>query len=95
VENIYRLQVMNATEQQQTYRIAADGLPGLKLMDVPPLKLGPAEAQWVTLAVRVPMETAQNTTPGAHEIHFTVQREATPTEAAYPLREKSTFVIVR
>ncbi len=29
VENVYRLQVMNATERLQHYRVTADGLPGL------------------------------------------------------------------
>mgnify|MGYP000125439263 CR=1 FL=1 len=33
VENIYRLQIMNATERPQQYRISADGLPGLRVVD--------------------------------------------------------------
>ncbi|MBL8347164.1 MAG: cytochrome c oxidase accessory protein CcoG, partial [Rubrivivax sp.] len=31
VENVYRLQVMNATEQPQTYRVTVKGLPGITL----------------------------------------------------------------
>ena len=95
VENVYRLQVMNATEAPQTYTVHADGLPGLQLAAPVALKLGPAEASWLTLALRVPPETASGHSTGAHEIHFTIERQATPDDAAYTVREKSTFMLPR
>jgi cytochrome c oxidase accessory protein FixG len=95
VENVYRLQVMNATESQQTYRVAADGLPGLKLSEPVSLTLGPAEAHWVTVELRVPAETANSRPTGAHEIHFTVERQASASDDALSLREKSTFMLPR
>jgi cytochrome c oxidase accessory protein FixG len=95
VENVYRLQVMNATETSQSYTVTADGLQGLAL-DAPVLfTLGPAEARWVTLALRVPPDTAAALPPGAHTIHFTIERVAAGGDAGRQLREKSTFVLPR
>ena len=95
LENVYRLQIMNATESRQTYRVTADGLPGLRQAGAASLTLGPAEAHWMAVALRVPPETAASTSPGAHEIHFTIERQATDTDSARSLREKSTFVVPR
>ncbi|MCK6423917.1 MAG: cytochrome c oxidase accessory protein CcoG [Burkholderiaceae bacterium] len=95
VENVYRLQVMNATESQQRYRIAADGLAGLQASGAPEITLGPAEAHWLTVSLRVPPETAASLKPGAHEVHFTIERLPSAEEGARVLREKSTFMLPR
>ncbi|NML18397.1 cytochrome c oxidase accessory protein CcoG [Azohydromonas caseinilytica] len=95
VENVYRLQIMNATEAPQRYQVTAEGLPGLQQAEPVDVTLGPAEAHWVTLALRVPPETAASTAPGAHEIEFTIERQATADAAARSLHEKSTFVLPR
>ena len=95
IENVYRLQVMNATERQQRYRIEADGLPGLALAAPVEVTIEPTQARWVTVALRVPPQTAQATPPGAHPIHFRIERLATPEDDARDLREKSTFVLPR
>ena len=95
VENVFRLQIMNATELSQTYDIAADGLPGLALRDAVHVEVGPTEARWVSVALRVPAATAMGTAPGAHTIHFTVTREAAGAEEARAVREGSTFVLPR
>jgi cytochrome c oxidase accessory protein FixG len=95
IENLYRLQIMNATELAQTYHVSADGLPGLSQTAPVALTLGPAEARWITLALRVPATTAASTPAGAREIHFTIERQPTPAEPARSLREKSTFVLPR
>jgi polyferredoxin len=95
VENVYRLQIMNAAESKQTYTVKVDGLPGLVLTDFQPQTLGPAEARWVTLSLRVPPETASATSAGAHEVHLTIERQATAADAAVTLREKTTFMLPR
>jgi cytochrome c oxidase accessory protein FixG len=95
VENVYRLQVMNATEAAQSYAVQADGLPGLSLPAPVLFTLGPAEARWVTLALRVPPQTALSLAPGAHEIHFTIERQESAANGPRRLREKSTFVLPR
>jgi cytochrome c oxidase accessory protein FixG len=95
VENVYRLQIMNATELPQQYRISADGLPGLRLMDAKPVTVGPTEARWVPVTLRVPLQTATSTAPGVHVIHFSIEREAQGSDSARTLVEKSTFVLPR
>jgi len=95
VENVYRLQIMNATETAQSYRVTADGLSGLRIMDTQAVTVAPTEAKWVSATLRVPPQAAASTAPGVHEIHFTIEREAQGTEAARTLREKSTFVLPR
>ena len=74
IENLYRLHLMNATEQPQQYRVAVAGLPGLVLAAVPALQLAATEARWVVVAVRLPPEQAQRLGPGAHALHFAVSR---------------------
>jgi cytochrome c oxidase accessory protein FixG len=95
VENVYRLQIMNATEQSQTYRISADGLDGLRAVDAKPVTVAPTEARWVSVTLRVPLQTVTQTPPGAHAIHFIIERQAYGEDTATALREKSTFVLPR
>lgn len=93
VENVYRLQVMNATESPQRYRIEADGLPGLVLSRATTVDLGPAEARWVAVALRMPPEAAQQFKAGAHPMQWRITRIGEG--ASDTLVEKSTFVLPR
>ncbi|MBK6851375.1 MAG: cytochrome c oxidase accessory protein CcoG [Burkholderiales bacterium] len=96
VENVYRLQVMNATETVRRISVTAEGLPGLRLREPVSVELHPVEARWISLALRVPADTAQKQTPGAHEIHFTVtESPLADGSGAYSVTEKSTFVLPR
>ena len=59
-----------------------------------PLEVGPAQAHWVTVTVRVPPEASART--GAQPIEFRIERvevraDATPAAAI----EKSTFIVPR
>jgi polyferredoxin len=95
IENDYHLQIMNATELQQRYRISVGGLSGLALREPLSVEVTPTEARWISLALRLPAESAQRATPGAHEIHFTIDRPGPTPDVLRSLREKSTFVIPR
>ncbi len=95
VENVYRLQVMNATESAQRYTLAVEGLPGVVLTEPVQLNLGPAEAKWVTVGVKVPPDAAMNAGSGMHEIRFDIQRLAHDDVPAVQLIEKSTFMVPR
>jgi cytochrome c oxidase accessory protein FixG len=88
LENVYRLQLMNATEAEQTYRIAVDGLPGLTLATRPEVVVQPAEARWV--AVRVHIQDGSSA-PGSHPILFTIDAE----KSGARVIEKSVFVVPR
>jgi cytochrome c oxidase accessory protein FixG len=88
LENVYRLQVMNATEQPQRYRIAADGLPGLLLASDAEVEVGPAESRWVAVRLQIPYGSAS---PGSHPIHFDIAAVAGDVH----VREKSVFLVPR
>jgi cytochrome c oxidase accessory protein FixG len=92
IENVYRLQLMNATERQQRYRIGVTGITGAQLNGSAEVDVLPAQARWVTLAVRVPPDAARALGPGAHPIRFQV---ADAHDAATLVNEKSTFVVPR
>jgi len=88
LENVYRLQIMNATEKTQRYRLTAEGLPGLALATEPEVEVGPAESRWVAVRLHIPYGSAAS---GSHRIHFdigTVDGDA-------HVREKSVFLVPR
>jgi len=95
IENVYRLQIMNATERVQTYRIEARGLPGLRSGAAQPVTVAPAEARWVVVALRVPPEGAAAAGAGSHRIEFVVERSAEGADASASVVERSTFVVPR
>lgn len=95
IENGYRLQLMNATEQVQRYRVRVSGLPDVKVVGRSDIVLGPAEARWLPLAVQIPPEVAARSAPGAHALTFAIERVPQVGEAAALVSERSTFVIPR
>ena len=94
IENVYRLQLMNASSEPQTYRLDLAGLPGAVLAEHGPLALGPAEARWFVLQVQLPPEAAQGLGSGAHPVQFRVVSEAGSSHPA-DITEKSTFIVPR
>jgi polyferredoxin len=86
LENVYRLQVMNATEKQQEYRIAATGLPGLEVASDPEVDVGAAASRWVAVRLRVPYGSAG---PGSHRIVFRISEE----HGGAQVSEKSVFLV--
>ena len=106
VENVYRLQLMNATEGVQRYRISVAGLPQLRLVPLAPVSVAPAAARWVPVAVRLPPEAAAAAGSGSHRIEFVIERvaaagstvaavEGPATPLGRAVVEKSTFVVPR
>jgi polyferredoxin len=96
VENVYRLQIMNATESVQRYRLNASGLPQMATDLRGDIIVEPAQARWVAIAVRVPPEAAATAGPGSHAMHFLIERvQETPGDSSATLQEKSTFMVPR
>lgn len=96
IENVYRLQVMNATEQPQRYRITASGLAGAMVVDLAePVAVAPAQARWIPLAVRIPHDTARSAGGGAHPLQLHIEQLASPEADARTLTEKTTFLVPR
>lgn len=88
IENVYRLQVMNATESTQHYKITATGLPGLVVSSENVVMVGSTESRWVAVRVQAPFDAA---TPGSHAIQF----EIDSMDSAGHLSEKSVFLVPR
>jgi cytochrome c oxidase accessory protein FixG len=88
LENVYRLQVMNATEVEQRYVLSAEGLPGLVLASEAQVTVGPAQSRWVPVRLQIPYGSAA---PGSHAIHFHV---GTASGEAH-VSEKSIFLVPR
>jgi cytochrome c oxidase accessory protein FixG len=88
LENIYRLQITNATEGTQRYRISARGLEGLQLASDAEVEIEASEARWVPVRLQIPYGSAS---AGSHEVHFDVQALG----AAAHVTEKSVFLVPR
>jgi cytochrome c oxidase accessory protein FixG len=70
VENVYRLQIMNTTEQARRFAIAASGLPGLEVVTEQPVRIEAATTQAVVVAVRADPQTVA---AGSHPIECHVR----------------------
>jgi cytochrome c oxidase accessory protein FixG len=92
IENVYRLQVMNTTEQPQRYRIVVSGLPGALAEGGDNVTVGSAENRWVPISVRVPPESASQAGPGVHALHFRIESLGPD---GVTQDEKTTFVVPR
>lgn len=87
VENVYRLQVMNVSENAHRYTVSVTGLDGIKLEGDTQLEVSPATTKSLTLAVRVPPEAGGK---GSHTIYFDVKAEGDEKMAVH---EKATFLM--
>ena len=88
LENIYRLQIMNATEGTQRYTISAHGMEGLEVASETAIDIGPAESRWVVVRLQIPYGSAS---PGSHTVYFDIQAQGDKAQVA----EKSVFLVPR
>ena len=109
IENVYRIQLMNATESVQRFRIAVDGLAGAVIAPGTDIEVGATQARWVPVAVQITPQAAQALGAGAHPMRFRIallESPASATSATAPatraagrtrteVNEKSTFVVPR
>jgi len=89
LENVYRLQIMNATEQAQVYRISARGLDALVLVSDAEVHVGPAETRAVAARLQIPYGAAS---PGSHPVFFEVQAQQ---QGRGRSSEKTVFIVPR
>ena len=88
IENVYSLQLMNATESSQTYRITVKGLPDIRVASEPEIRVESTQSRRVAVRVQVPFDAAPS---GTHEVHFEVSARDVPASVS----EKSIFMIPR
>jgi cytochrome c oxidase accessory protein FixG len=95
IENVYRLQIMNATERPQRYAVSVAGLPNAVLEgdNNATFALDAAAVRSVAVRVKVP---PLSLTPGSHPIHFVIQNLSSGADSeAASVTESSTFVMPR
>lgn len=88
VENVYRLQIMNATEDKQQYQLRVMGLAGAHVVSETLVEVDAASSRWVPVRVQTPPEAA---TPGSHPMTFLITAQPSGAEVA----EKSVFLVPR
>jgi len=93
IENLYRLKVMNTSEQLRTYSIKVSGLPGLSLRTASQLSVAPTGIEALTVRLALPADAAQALRGKSTPIAFEVASDD-PTDARVVI-EKSTFLVPR
>ncbi len=89
IENIYRLQIMNATESEQRYVLAVKGLTGAQIVTDPQVSVEAAGSRWVPVRVQAPPNVAA---VGSHPIVFVISAQG---ESGDEVLEKSVFLVPR
>ena len=88
LENVYRLQIMNATELPQHYHVQVQGLDSIQIKTDTTVQVGPAQSRWVVVRVDIPYGSA---TAGSHPIWFEISAETEHIRVT----EKSVFLVPR
>jgi polyferredoxin len=88
LENVYRLQIMNATEEARHYRIAAHGIEGLSVSPDERVTIDAAQSRWVAVRLQVPYGVVPS---GSHTVHFDIRDE----EGGVQVSEKAVFLVPR
>ena len=88
IENIYRLQVMNASEIDKTYQLSVSGMRDIAMATDSEVKVASAQAHWVVLRVTIPYGSAE---VGSHKIVFDIK----DTSTHELIHEKSVFLVPR
>ncbi len=87
LENVYRLQLMNAREAEHRYRLEVSGLAGIRLMGKAVVEIPPATSVTVPVSVRVDPATLK---AGSYTILFRISDIDQPEIA---VTEKSRFFV--
>jgi cytochrome c oxidase accessory protein FixG len=88
LENVYRLQIMNAAESEQTYHLELKGLPRLRIETDTEVVVAPAQSRWIVLRADIPYGSVG---AGSHKIQFEIRAQ----ESGQLVVEKSVFIVPR
>lgn len=91
IENVFRLQIMNATEATQQFHVSVSGMPGLEVVSENDVQIASTEARWVAVRVQGPMEGTEGAAPGSHTIHFEIKAQGNVGTVV----EKAAFIVPR
>ena len=100
IENVYRLQIMNSSENPMRVTVSATGLPNMQVLnsqakDVGELVVNPSSNLLIPVKVRVLIDDVKT---GTHQIHFDIEAKEEGPNASEAIRirdEKSSFIVPR
>ena len=96
LENVYRVQIMNATEQPQTYHLRASGLEGLQVSSDDSVRIDPAQSRWVAVRLQIPYGSAS---AGSHVVWLHIDNVTDELQAGNSViaqvKEKAVFIVPR
>ncbi|MGB4813326.1 MAG: cytochrome c oxidase accessory protein CcoG [Methylophilaceae bacterium] len=96
IENVYRMQIMNATENTQHYELKVNGLKDVEIEasaqegagQQKTFEVKPTESRWVVVDLKIPDGSMDS---GSHKIQF----EVLATESNEVVTEKSVFLVTQ
>jgi cytochrome c oxidase accessory protein FixG len=88
IENVYRLQLMNATESRLHLKIEVRGVPEIEIESEDDIVVEAAQSRWVPVRVELPHDALK---PGSHKIWFDITNE----DGSMHVTEASVFVVPR
>jgi cytochrome c oxidase accessory protein FixG len=88
VENVYQLQITNASEKLETYRISVEGIKGLSIASDKEFTVNPAESRMVAVSLQIEDGSIKS---GSHPIEFEIESASAHEE----ISEKSIFYMSR
>ncbi len=89
IENVFRLQIMNATESTQRYVIRVSGMPGIEIASATEIEVLSTEVRSAAVRVQIPPGSAS---AGSHTIRFDVRSLG---DDASQVFEKAVFLVPR
>jgi cytochrome c oxidase accessory protein FixG len=89
VENVYRLQIMNATEHGEQYAIEVDGIEGARIVSDAAVTVDAANSRWIPVRVQVPPNAVA---AGSHPITFKIESQGGTHDE---VTEKAVFLVPR
>jgi cytochrome c oxidase accessory protein FixG len=100
IENVYRLQIMNSSENPMKVSVVATGLPGMQILssqgkEIAELIVNPSSNLLIPVKVRVAIDDVKT---GTHPISFDIEATESGPNASSTLRvrdEKSSFIVPR
>ena len=88
LENVYRIQIMNASAMPQTFTLSPQGLDGIKLASESKIEVPAAQSRWVALRLDIPYGSQKS---GSHTIELSIQSDMD----GRALIEKTVFYVPR
>ena len=89
IENVFRLQAMNATEVVQQLEVSVEGLPGIMIASERTMTVQPTEVHSLVLRVQIPPASSPG---GSHKIQFKIRSR---NDSGIAIQEESVFLVPR